>query len=343
MKHILVTGGAGYIGSHTTLELLRNGYEVSVLDNLVNSQVESIRRVEGLASKKVDFFEIDLLDKKKLSDLFQAQPFDAVIHFAALKAVGESVQKPLLYYKNNITGTINLCETMLREGVENFVFSSSATVYGDPTESPLKEHHAVSAVNPYGQTKLSTEYLLKDIQAANPNWSVALLRYFNPVGADESGEIGEDPSGTPNNLMPYVTQVAVGKLDKLQVFGDDYPTNDGTGVRDYIHVTDLAIGHVRALEKLSEKPGTVTYNLGTGHGTSVLELVKAFERVNHVTIPFTMAPRREGDAAICYADPSKAEKELNWKAERDIEDMCRDAWNWQKKNPGGFGGAGSTG
>jgi UDP-glucose 4-epimerase len=231
---------------------------------------------------------------------------------------------------------------MLREGVENFVFSSSATVYGDPTESPLKEHHALSAVNPYGQTKLSTEYLLKDIQAANPNWNVALLRYFNPVGADESGEIGEDPSGTPNNLMPYVTQVAVGKLEKLQVFGDDYPTSDGTGVRDYIHVTDLAIGHVRALEKLSENPGMVTYNLGTGHGTSVLELVKAFERVNHVTIPFTIAPRREGDAAICYADPSRAEKELNWKAERNIEDMCRDAWNWQKKNPGGFGGDGPT-
>jgi UDP-glucose 4-epimerase len=342
MKHILVTGGAGFIGSHTTLELLRNGYQVTVLDNLVNSQVESIRRVERLASKTVDFFEIDLLDKKKLSDLFQAQPIDAVIHFAALKAVGESVQKPLLYYKNNVAGTINLCETMLREGVENFVFSSSATVYGDPTESPLKEHHALSAVNPYGQTKLSTEYLLKDIQAANPNWNVALLRYFNPVGADESGEIGEDPSGTPNNLMPYVTQVAVGKLEKLQVFGDDYPTSDGTGVRDYIHVTDLAIGHVRALEKLSENPGMVTYNLGTGHGTSVLELVKAFERVNHVTIPFTIAPRREGDAAICYADPSRAEKELNWKAERNIEDMCRDAWNWQKKNPGGFGGDGPT-
>ncbi|MDZ7720289.1 MAG: UDP-glucose 4-epimerase GalE [Balneolaceae bacterium] len=336
MKSILVTGGAGFIGSHTVLELLNADYKVVVVDNLSNSKLEAISRVESLTSKKIDFYQVDLLNKNDLREVFNAYSFDAVIHFAALKAVGESVKQPLRYYKNNISGTINLCEVMQETGVNNFVFSSSATVYGDPSQSPLTEDSALGAVNPYGQTKLTTEFLLKDLQAANPGWNVALLRYFNPVGAHESGQIGEDPSGVPNNLMPYVTQVAVGKRDKLNVFGDDYPTRDGTGERDYIHVVDLAVGHLKALEKLTENPGLVTYNLGTGSGYTVLELVKTFEEVNEVSIPYEIAPRRDGDAASCYADPSKAERELDWKADRGLEEMCRDAWNWQQKNPEGY-------
>lgn len=336
MKSILVTGGAGFIGSHTALELLNEDYNVVVVDNLSNSNVESISRVEKLSSKKIDFYEVDLLNKHDLREVFNAYSFDAVIHFAALKAVGESVEKPLRYYRNNVVGTINLCEIMQEAGVHNFVFSSSATVYGDPSQSPLSEDSTLSAVNPYGQTKLTTEFILKDLQLANPEWNVALLRYFNPVGAHESGEIGENPSGIPNNLMPYVTQVAVGKRDELSVFGDDYPTRDGTGERDYIHVVDLAVGHLKALEKLSENPGLVTYNLGTGHGFTVLELVKTFEKVNGVSVPHKIAPRRPGDAASCYADPSKAEQELGWKAERGLEEMCRDSWNWQQKNPNGY-------
>lgn len=336
MKSILVTGGAGFIGSHTALELLNTGYKVVVVDNLSNSKLTAISRVESLASKKIDFYQMDLLNKSDLREIFNAYSFDSVIHFAALKAVGESVEQPLRYYKNNISGTIHLCEIMQEAGVKNFVFSSSATVYGDPSQSPLTEDASLGAVNPYGQTKLTTEYLLKDLQAANPDWNVALLRYFNPVGAHESGQIGEDPSGIPNNLMPYVTQVAVGKREKLSVFGNDYPTRDGTGERDYIHVVDLAIGHLKALEKLEDNPGLVTYNLGTGSGYTVLELVKTFEKTNGVSIPYEIAPRRAGDASSCYADPSKAENELGWKAERGLEEMCRDAWNWQQKNPNGY-------
>ncbi|NBC66565.1 MAG: UDP-glucose 4-epimerase GalE [Bacteroidetes bacterium] len=336
MKSILVTGGAGFIGSHTALELLNADYKVVVIDNLSNSKLTAISRVESLSSKKIDFYQMDLLNKNDLREVFNAYSFDAVIHFAALKAVGESVEEPLRYYRNNISGTINLCEIMQEAGVNNFVFSSSATVYGDPSQSPLTEDAELSAVNPYGQTKLTTEYLLKDVQNANPEWNVALLRYFNPVGAHESGEIGEDPSGIPNNLMPYVTQVAVGKRKKLSVFGNDYPTRDGTGERDYIHVVDLAIGHLKALKKLEENPGLVVYNLGTGSGYTVLELVKTFEKINKVSVPYEIAPRRPGDAASCYADPSKAEQELDWTTERGLEEMCRDAWNWQQKNPNGY-------
>ncbi len=336
MEKILVTGGTGFIGSHTVLELLKKDYEVVVIDNLSNSKIDSIRRVEKLTGKTVDFFKVDLLEKSSLKEIFQAFNFHSVIHFAGLKAVGESVKKPLLYYQNNVTGTVNLCEAMQKAGVKNIVFSSSATVYGDPSQSPLSEDSTQDAVNPYGRTKLTIEYILKDLYDSDPGWNAVLLRYFNPVGAHESGEIGEDPSGIPNNLMPYVTQVAIGKLDKLQVFGDDYPTRDGTGERDYIHVMDLADGHVKALEKITNNPGVIPYNLGTGSGSTVLELVHTFEEVNDVSIPYKIAPRRPGDAAICYADPSKAEKELNWKAERGLKEMCRDAWTWQTKNPKGY-------
>lgn len=336
MQTILVTGGTGFIGSHTVLELLNKDYQVVVMDNLSNSKRESLIRVEKLAGKEVPFYEADLLDKDSMRNIFDRHVIDAVIHFAGLKAVGESVEKPLHYYKNNVTGTLNLCEIMGEYGVKNMVFSSSATVYGNPTESPLKESSSLSATNPYGQTKLTIEYILKDLHQADKSWNIALLRYFNPVGAHPSGEIGEDPAGIPNNLMPFVTQVAVGKLPELNVFGDDYPTHDGTGVRDYIHVVDLAIGHLKALEKLEDNPGVLAYNLGTGEGSSVLDVIKAFEKANNVSIPYSIAPRRAGDAAACYADPSKAEQELNWKAEKDLEQMCRDAWNWQTKNPEGY-------
>jgi UDP-glucose 4-epimerase len=336
MKNILITGGTGFIGSHTTLELLNENFNVVIIDNLSNSKRTSLDRVEKLTGKKADFHEIDLLDREALQKLFSQYKFDGVIHFAGLKAVGESVEKPLLYYKNNISGTVNLCEVMSKSGVKNMVFSSSATVYGDPEVNPIPETSPVTFVNPYGFTKLSIEYILKDLHASDPDWNIALLRYFNPVGAHASGQIGEDPNGIPNNLMPFVTQVAVGKREKLSVFGSDYPTHDGTGVRDYIHVVDLAIGHLKALEKLESDPGVVTYNLGTGTGSSVMDVIKAFEKANGVEIPCQLTERRPGDAAVCYADPSKAEKELNWKATRDLETMCRDAWNWQSKNPEGF-------
>lgn len=336
MKNILVTGGTGYIGSHTVLELLNDGFEVVVMDNLSNSSSESLHRVENITGKGVDFHQVDLLDKEGLNSLFGKYKFDAVIHFAGLKAVGESVEKPLFYYQNNVTGTLNLSEIMQKHGVFNMVFSSSCTVYGEPDEVPITENESLSAVNPYGQTKLTIEYILKDLYRSDNRFNLSLLRYFNPVGAHKSGEIGEDPNGIPNNLMPYVTQVAIGKLDKLRVFGDDYPTHDGTGVRDYIHVVDLAVGHLKALEKLEENPGIDIYNLGTGTGYSVLDVVNAFEEATGESVPYEIVDRRPGDAAAVYADPSKAKNELNWQAEKDLVEMCRDAWNWQTKNPDGY-------
>jgi len=333
---VLVTGGAGYIGSHTVLELLNAGHEVCVVDNLCNSSVESLRRVEELTGKKVDFREVDILDKEALTEVCRGAGFDAVIHFAALKAVGESVSQPLRYYHNNITGTLVLCEVMREQGINSIVFSSSATVYGDPHKVPITEDFPLQATNPYGRTKLMMEYILTDLNAADPDFNVALLRYFNPIGAHESGRIGEDPNGIPNNLMPFVTQTAVGIRDKVRVFGNDYPTPDGTGVRDYIHVVDLAIGHLRALEKLAGNPGMVVCNLGTGRGYSVLEMIKAMEKASGKTIPYEIVERRPGDIAECYADPAYAEKELGWKAERGIDEMCRDAWKWQSQNPNGY-------
>ncbi len=335
---IIVTGGAGYIGSHTCLELLKNGHEVTVIDNLSNSSLEGLARVEELSGKLIRFFEADLLDREAIDEVFKKSPeADAVIHFAGLKAVGESVEKPLLYYHNNLTGTINLCQVMQEHGIKNIVFSSSATVYGDPASVPITEESALlSCTNPYGSTKAMIEDILRDIYIADQSWNIALLRYFNPVGAHESGRIGEDPNGIPCNLMPYITQVAVGKLKELAVYGDDYPTPDGSGVRDYIHVVDLAIGHLQALKKLEEKPGVVTYNLGTGHGYSVLEMVKAFEKASGKKVAYRIAPRRSGDIAQCYADPSLAARELDWRAERGIEEMCVDSWRWQSNNPDGY-------
>lgn len=337
--HVLVTGGAGYIGSHTCLELLAAGHNVTVVDNLCNSSSESLRRVVALSGKQLDFIEADLLHGDILDDIFAQTNFDAVIHFAALKAVGESVSKPLEYYQNNLTGTLNLCDCMQRHGVRNLVFSSSATVYGLPKSLPLTETSETllhEVTNPYGRTKLMLEYVLRDWQTANPDTNVALLRYFNPVGAHESGEIGEDPNGIPNNLLPYVSQVAVGKLDQLGVFGGDYDTKDGTGVRDYIHVVDLAIGHVSALDRLSRNPGVVTYNLGTGNGYSVLEIVAAFEKASGKEIKYEIVERRPGDIAACYADASLAKAELGWTAQRGLDEMCADSWRWQSRNPNGF-------
>jgi UDP-glucose 4-epimerase len=339
MKNILVTGGAGYIGSHTCVELLNHGYEVTVVDNLSNASEESLQRVAGIAGKEVAFVKADVLDAAAMEELFSKNDFDAVIHFAALKAVGESVAKPLAYYQNNITGTVVLCEAMQRHGVKNFVFSSSATVYGLPKSLPLTEQSPTlihEVTNPYGRTKLMLEFILQDWQAANPDFNVALLRYFNPVGAHESGTIGENPNGIPNNLLPYVSQVAVGKLEKLGVFGGDYETPDGTGVRDYIHVVDLAVGHVLALDKLAQNPGVVTYNLGTGIGYSVLDIVKAFELASGKTIAYEVVDRRPGDIAACYADPALAKAELGWEAKRGLEEMCADGWRWQSQNPNGF-------
>jgi len=339
MKNILVTGGAGYIGSHTCVELLSHGYEVTVVDNLSNSSEESLQRVASIAGKEVAFVEADVMDAAAMEDLFSKNSFDAVIHFAALKAVGESVAKPLAYYQNNITGTVVLCEAMQRHGVKNLVFSSSATVYGLPKSLPLTEQSPTlihEVTNPYGRTKLMLEFVLQDWQAANPDFNVALLRYFNPVGAHESGTIGEDPNGIPNNLLPYVSQVAVGKLEKLGVFGGDYETPDGTGVRDYIHVVDLAVGHVLALNKLAKNPGVVTYNLGTGIGYSVLDIVKAFEQASGKTIAYEIVDRRPGDIAACYADPALAKAELGWEAKRGLAEMCADGWRWQSENPNGF-------
>jgi UDP-glucose 4-epimerase len=335
--HILVTGGAGYIGSHTCIELLQAGHRVTVVDNLCNSKEESLRRVGRLTGKTVDFFEIDLLDKEGLTKVFAScDTFDAVIHFAGLKAVGESVQKPLPYYHNNLTGTLVLCETMADHGVKNMVFSSSATVYGDPHAVPITEDFPLSCTNPYGYTKLMIEQILQDLAVADSEWDITLLRYFNPVGAHESGLIGEDPGGIPNNLMPYICQVAVGKLEILSVFGDDYPTKDGTGVRDYIHVVDLARGHVCALERPQAGAGVHVYNLGTGQGYSVLEMVAAFAEASGKDIPYRIVSRRAGDIATCYADPSKARCELGWRARRGLKEMCADAWRWQERNPKGY-------
>ena len=333
---ILVTGGAGYIGSHACVELLKAGYEVVVIDNLSNSKEESIKRIQEIAGKAVKFYKADLLDREALENIFNEQHIDSVMHFAGLKAVGESVSIPLKYYYNNITGTLILCEVMKKHGVKNLVFSSSATVYGDPHMVPISEDFPLSATNPYGRTKLMIEEILRDMYKADSDWNIAILRYFNPVGAHSSGKIGEDPNGIPNNLVPYITQVAIGKLKELKVYGNDYATPDGTGVRDYIHVVDLALGHLKALEKLEAKPGIVTYNLGTGKGFSVLEMVKAFSKASGREISYKVTGRRPGDIAQCYADPSKAASELGWSAERTIEQMCADSWRWQITNPNGY-------
>jgi UDP-glucose 4-epimerase len=333
---ILVTGGAGYIGSHTCIELLNEGHEVVVVDNLSNSKEESLHRVQELTGKSLTFHKVDLRDKAALNAVFKDAAIDSVVHFAGLKAVGESVSIPLSYYDNNINGTLILCEIMAANGVKNIVFSSSATVYGDPHTVPITEDFPLSATNPYGRSKLFIEEILGDLYISDNSWNVALLRYFNPVGAHVSGRIGEDPNDIPNNLMPYVSQVAIGKLEKLSVFGNDYPTPDGTGVRDYIHVVDLALGHVKALEKLTTNPGVVIYNLGTGNGYSVLDMVKAFEKASGKTVAYQIVDRRPGDIATCYANPAKAKQEMGWEATRGIEEMCNDAWRWQSDNPNGY-------
>lgn len=334
---ILVTGGAGFIGSHTCVELLENGYEVVVVDNLCNASKESLKRVEQITGKKVTFYKGDILDKEFLNRVFEKEEIESCIHFAGLKAVGESVEKPWEYYHNNITGTLVLTEVMKKHGVKKMIFSSSATVYGSPKEIPITEECPKgTCTNPYGWTKSMLEQILTDMQKADPEWNVVLLRYFNPIGAHPTGLMGENPNGVPNNLMPYITQVAIGKLACLGVFGNDYDTPDGTGVRDYIHVVDLAKGHVKALKKLEENGGLSIYNLGTGVGYSVLDIVKNFEEANGVKIPYEIKPRRAGDIATCYSDASKAKRELDWEAEYGILEMCRDSWNWQKKNPNGY-------
>ena len=335
---ILVTGGAGYIGSHTCVELLNAGYEVVVADNLYNSSRKSLKRVEQITGKTLTFYEADILDREAMDAIFEKETIESVIHFAGLKAVGESVAKPLEYYYNNIAGTLVLCDAMRRHGVKSIVFSSSATVYGNPAFVPITEECPKGEItNPYGQTKSMLEQILLDLHVADPEWNVILLRYFNPIGAHKSGLIGEDPKGIPNNLVPYIAQVAVGKLEKLGVFGDDYDTPDGTGVRDYIHVVDLAIGHVKAIKKIEEKDGVHIYNLGTGKGYSVLDVFHAFEKACGKELPYAVKPRRPGDIATCYADPAKAYRELGWKAERGIEEMCEDSWRWQSHNPDGYG------
>ncbi len=334
---ILVTGGAGYIASHTNVELLEEGYEVIVMDNLSNSSRESIRRVEELTGKKIRFYETDMRDPEGLEQIFSENPIDVIIHFAGLKAVGESCVKPFEYYDNNITGTLNIIRMMKKYNVKKLVFSSSATVYGDPETVPITEESKVGGVtNPYGRTKFMLEEIFTDIQKADPEFDIALLRYFNPIGAHESGRIGEAPNGIPNNLLPYVAKVAAGVLEKVHVFGNDYPTPDGTGVRDYIHVVDLAKGHVCAVKKLMEHPGLVIYNLGTGIGYSVLDVIRNFEKACGKEIPYVIDPRRPGDIAVCYADPSKAERELGWKAQYGIDRMCEDTWRWQSGNPNGY-------
>lgn len=334
---ILVTGGAGFIGSHTCVELLESGYDVVVVDNLCNSSEKSLERVEQITGKKVTFYKADILDREALNKIFEAEKVDAVIHFAGLKAVGESVQKPLEYYQNNITGTLILTDVMRNHGVKNIIFSSSATVYGNPKFIPITEECPKgTCTNPYGWTKSMLEQILTDIQYADKEWNVILLRYFNPIGAHKSGLIGENPNGIPNNLMPYITQVAVGKLKELGVFGNDYDTPDGTGVRDYIHVVDLAIGHVKALKKIEQKAGLCVYNLGTGVGYSVLDIVKNFEEATGVKIPYQIKERRVGDIATCYSDATKAKEELGWVAERGIKEMCEDSWRWQSNNPNGY-------
>jgi UDP-glucose 4-epimerase len=340
MKTILITGGAGYIGSHACVEFLNAGYDIVVLDNLCNSSAKSLDRVRELTGLDFPFIEGDIRDRGMLDKLFRDHDIDAVIHFAGLKSVGESVEKPLFYYDNNLAGSVTLFEAMQAAGVKTVVFSSSATVYGDPASVPIREDFPVGGTtNPYGTSKLFIEKILQDVAIADPSWKIALLRYFNPVGAHKSGRIGEDPRGIPNNLMPYISQVAVGRREHLNVFGNDYPTPDGTGVRDYIHVVDLAVGHVKAVEKLDDGPGVRIWNLGTGCGYSVVDMAKAFEKASGRPVPYRFAPRRAGDIAQCYADPAKAERELGWKAQRGLEEMCEDTWRWQSMNPDGFDGS----
>ncbi len=329
---ILVTGGTGYIGSHTSIELLKRGEEIVVLDNLSNSKIEMCDSIKKLSGKDFKFYKVDLLDKENVEKIFKENKIDEVIHFAGLKAVGESCEKPIEYYHNNITGTLNLIDVMRKYDCKKIVFSSSATVYGDPATVPIKEDFPLSTTNPYGSTKLMIEQILTDVYKSDNRWTVILLRYFNPIGAHESGEIGENPNGIPNNLMPYINYVAAGKLDHLNVFGNDYDTHDGTGVRDYIHVVDLAIGHLKALDKARKITGVEAYNLGTGIGYSVLDIVKAFEKANNIEIKYEITVRRPGDIAVCYADPSKAKTELGWEAVRDLEQMCKDAWRYTKNN-----------
>ncbi|MCP4996708.1 MAG: UDP-glucose 4-epimerase GalE [Gammaproteobacteria bacterium] len=333
---ILITGGAGYIGSHTSLELLNAGYEVVVVDNLSNSKETSLQRVQNLTGKSLTFIKADLLDRPAVEKIFRDHRIDAVIHFAGLKAVGESTEIPISYYQNNVAGTLNLLQAMDQANVKNIVFSSSATVYGDPATLPITEDFPLSATNPYGRSKLIIEEMMIDLYQSDNAWNIALLRYFNPVGAHKSGQIGEDPNGIPNNLMPYISQVAVGKLEQLSVFGDDYDTRDGTGVRDYIHVVDLSLGHIKALERLSAAPGLVIYNLGTGQGYSVLEMAKAFQQASGHSVPYKIVGRRAGDIAACYADATLAKQELDWEAERGLKEMCEDTWRWQCANPEGF-------
>lgn len=333
---ILVTGGAGYIGSHTCVELLNAGYDIVVLDNLCNASEKSLNVVKEITGKDFPFYKADLLDYDAVEKVFEENKIDAVIHFAGLKAVGESVSIPITYYHNNITGTLNLVDIMQKHNVFNIVFSSSATVYGMPKTVPITEDFPLSTTNPYGSTKLMIERILEDIHTSNPKWSITLLRYFNPIGAHKCGKMGEDPKGIPNNLLPYVAQVAVGKLEYVHVFGNDYPTKDGTGVRDYIHVVDLALGHIKAIEKKANVPGVHIYNLGTGNGYSVLEIIKAFSKACGKDLPYKIEARRPGDIAECYADPSKALKELGWKATRGIAEMCEDSWRWQSNNPNGY-------
>ncbi|MFD1862005.1 UDP-glucose 4-epimerase GalE [Planococcus chinensis] len=333
---ILITGGAGYIGSHAAVELLEKGYEVVLYDNISNTKIEAVNRIKEITGKDFPFYKGDILQKKQLEKVFIEHKIDAVMHFAGLKAVGESVDKPLEYYRNNFTGTVNLLESMEKFEVRKFVFSSSATVYGDPEQVPINESAKRLATNPYGRTKLMIEQMLEDLAAANTSWRIATLRYFNPIGAHESGRLGENPLGIPNNLMPFITEVAAGKRAKLQIFGDDYDTADGTGVRDYIHVVDLAKGHLNALEYLDLNEGLETFNLGTGKGYSVLDLIKTFQEVNGIDVSYEIICRRPGDIAICYADSEKAEKMLGWKAEKNLMDMCRDSWRWQSKNPNGY-------
>ncbi|PBH38055.1 UDP-glucose 4-epimerase GalE [Clostridioides difficile] len=333
---VLVAGGAGYIGSHTAIDLLESGYEVVIVDNLSNSNSIVVDRIKELSKKPVKFYNIDIRNKDEMHVVFKENNIESIIHFAALKAVGESVEKPIEYYSNNLISTLNLFELMREYGVKKFVFSSSATVYGDPHTCPILEDFPLSVTNPYGRTKLMIEQMLVDISKADKSLDIALLRYFNPVGAHKSGRIGEEPNGVPSNLMPYITKIAVGKLKELSVYGNDYPTHDGTGVRDYIHVLDLAAGHVKALQKLEENPGLVVYNLGTGKGYSVLDLVKAFSKASGKEIPYKIVGRRAGDVAMCYADSSKAEKELGWKAKYELEEMCEDSWRWQSMNPNGY-------
>lgn len=336
MSTILLTGGAGYIGSHTALALLNAGYQIISFDNFSNSSEEALNRVQQLTGKKLISIKGDIRDEKALAQVFSQYPVSAVIHFAGLKAVGESTQKPLHYYDHNVAGTVTLCRVMQQFNIKRLVFSSSATVYGEATQIPIPETSPRSATNPYGQSKLMIEHILEDLHKAESDWSIALLRYFNPVGADSSGRIGEDPNGIPNNLMPFISQVAVGKRDKLSVFGNDYPTADGTGVRDYIHVTDLADGHLKALQYLEKHRGIEAINLGTGTGYSVLDMVNAFSKVNKTDIPYQIAPRRPGDIAVCYAEASKARQLLGWQATKTLEDMVRDSWHWQSSNPDGY-------